>query len=328
MTELAGAESRDPAVRNVSRSLQRKIVLVCGAAAALYAGLLFYADADAVEATLRNVPLGPVVISLGLATLSFALRFVRWSYLLRELGLCVPVAPNLLIYGAGLAMSITPGKSGELLKALMLEQAIGASAARTSGVVIAERLSDLVGLLLLGALGLWGHQGAWLAIMLALTAAISLGIVFRWQSTLLALLERRMPRLASFVQRLRPLFGSLEQLFKARTLLFSLSLSLLAWSVHALAFVVVVTAFPAVSLSFGEALVANSAPLLAGALSMLPGGLGLTEASMTGVIMAFGGSGATMATAAAITLVVRLVTLWWAILLGLGCLVAWNVRQR
>ena len=57
---------------------------------------------------------------------------------------------------------------------------------------------------------------------------------------------------------------------------------------------------------------------------MLPGGLGLTEASMAGLLQELGGPGMTPAIAAASTILIRLVTFWWAIVVGLVSLAAWR----
>ena len=53
---------------------------------------------------------------------------------------------------------------------------------------------------------------------------------------------------------------------------------------------------------------------LAGALSMIPGGLGVAEGSMTGLFVA---NGIDRGAAVAGTMLIRLVTFWFAILLGL-----------
>src|SRR4029450_7817178 len=55
---------------------------------------------------------------------------------------------------------------------------------------------------------------------------------------------------------------------------------------------------------------------LVGALSFLPGGLGVAETSMTGLIQGVG-DGARPAAVAA-TVLIRLATLWFAVVLGLA----------
>jgi len=52
-----------------------------------------------------------------------------------------------------LAMSVTPGKLGELFKCLMLKREVDARYAATVPVVLDERLTDLVAVVLLAAVG-------------------------------------------------------------------------------------------------------------------------------------------------------------------------------
>ena len=47
--------------------------------------------------------------------------FVRWIALLKNSGIEIPLKDNFLIYFAGFALSVSPGKSGELLKSVLLK---------------------------------------------------------------------------------------------------------------------------------------------------------------------------------------------------------------
>jgi uncharacterized membrane protein YbhN (UPF0104 family) len=75
-----------------------------------------------------------------------------------------------------------------------------------------------------------------------------------------------------------------------------------------------------------ESCVAYSAPLLGGTIVLIPGGLGATEATMTGALVALSGQALTTSQATAIALIVRLVTFWWAIVVGAGALTFWRFR--
>jgi uncharacterized membrane protein YbhN (UPF0104 family) len=66
-----------------------------------------------------------------------------------------------------------------------------------------------------------------------------------------------------------------------------------------------------------------------GALAMLPGGLGVAEASVTAMLLLLIDDPAfTRADAAAATLIIRFATLWFAVLVGVGSLVALRRRER
>ncbi len=94
---------------------------------------------------------------------------------------------------------------------------------------------------------------------------------------------------------------------------FSIILSTLAWLCECLGlwFVCRELGFP---IQLGEAAFVYAAGTLVGSLSFLPGGLGGTEAT---IIWLLGTLNITGATAAAVALLVRLFTLWLAVVIGL-----------
>src|SRR5919202_2839941 len=89
----------------------------------------------------------------GLVAFSYAIRFVRWSYYLRLLGVSLPPRMNVAIFTAGLSMTVSPGKFGEVLKSVFIRQVNGAPIARTAPAVVAERATDATGMVAWGLLG-------------------------------------------------------------------------------------------------------------------------------------------------------------------------------
>jgi uncharacterized protein (TIRG00374 family) len=89
--------------------------------------------------------------------LSFGIRAFRWRLLLenvgytKENGIHLPRFWKLveIIYISFFANSVIPAKLGDLYRAYLLRQEIGVSTTRSFGTVLAERLLDLVALLLL-----------------------------------------------------------------------------------------------------------------------------------------------------------------------------------
>ena len=65
----------------------------------------------------------------------------------------MPLFDSLLLFLSGFALTVTPGKVGEVLKSYLLRESFGQPIARTAPIVLAERLTDLIGLLLLTLLG-------------------------------------------------------------------------------------------------------------------------------------------------------------------------------
>ena len=78
-------------------------------------------------------------------------------------------------------------------------------------------------------------------------------------------------------------------------------------------------------LSVLESVLAYVGPLLAGAAALVPGGVGVAEATMAGLVARLGD--ASMSDGAAITAIVRGLTLWWAVLVGVGALALFFLRR-
>jgi len=102
-------------------------------------------------------------------------------------------------------------------------------------------------------------------------------------------------------------------------LVWGTGLGVLAWLCECLGFAIIVRGFPGAHVALGLATLIYAVTTVAGALSFLPGGLGVTEASMT-LLLVSSGSGIDQPTAVAATILTRLCTLWFAVLLGLVAL--------
>ena len=65
---------------------------------------------------------------------------------LRCLDIALPGTLSLRVFVAGFTMAISPGKLGEVLKAVLVRDLVGTPVTQTASVVMAERLTDVAGL--------------------------------------------------------------------------------------------------------------------------------------------------------------------------------------
>jgi uncharacterized protein (TIRG00374 family) len=98
-----------------------------------------------------------------------------------------------------------------------------------------------------------------------------------------------------------------------RALLWSTVLSMIAWGFEGVGFALCLKGLAVEGVGLWPALSVYCISTFAGALRFLPGGIGLTEASMTGILVALGLSGVH---ASAATVLTRVATLWWGVLVG------------
>ncbi len=269
-------------------------------------------------------------IALGLTLVNASLRFIKWHYYVRRIGAQPRLRDSLLIFVAGFAMSVTPGKTGEFLKAYLLWRRCGAPAWKAAPITLAERTTDGFAILLLAGLGVtiltrspvWVAGTAVLAAagclaLAALGASAAPGKEWRLPGPLGPLASRLAARakVAALIARLRESGHGASAILDPQSLLFAVALGTVSWSAESVALWNTLAAFgQPLSLSLlGSALAALNAGTLAGAASLLPGGAGAAEATIAGVLV----QATDRQVAAAATLIIRLCTIWFGAVLGI-----------
>ena len=298
------------------------IIVVVGVAALFAAG-----DVRSLGARLVGFGWWAFVLCLGLALLNYVIRFFRWQLYLRHLRIEVPVASSAVVFGAGLSLSITPAKLGELVKSYLLRDMHGTPATLSAPIVVAERVTDLIALLLLAVIGV-AVYGVETTLVIVAAAVVVTGLVLlAWERPtrfLIDLVTR--PRFAArFRAPMHEMYGGLAALCRPKLLIGATLIAVPAWGAECIGFAEIVNAFPGAHVDLGLAIVIYAATTIAGALSFLPGGLGVTEASMT-LLLVEGAAQLDRAAAVDATLLTRLATLWFAVLLGLICLAIARAR--
>lgn len=311
----------------------RKIFLSILFAVVVYAALLFISDTEKLAATVRDFRWEFLPAIIGLTLFNYAVRFLKWHWYLDVVGVKnVPWLDSLLIFLAGFSMTLTPGKAGEFLKAFLVKQRAGAPVATTSPIVLAERLTDGLALLILAAFGLLIFDSLQVRLVLlgvVIMAAIIVALVQRRAlANRVMLWMQRAPILATRMHYIHAFYTSAYQLLQFKTLAIAIGLGVISWAGECFALGLIVVGL---GIPFSWTLVSLSAfamgfATLAGSLLLVPGGLGVAEASIDGLLFAFGRAPwlpvgtITQPIAAAATLMIRFATLWFGFLLGLICL--------
>lgn len=292
----------------------RKLLLLALLAVLVFVGLAGYGDFRDIGEQLAQFPIVYIFAALALAAANYGLRFIRWSYYLAVLRVRVPLGVSGLVFLSGLAMSITPAKAGELFKSYLLRDRAGIPASASAPVVIMERVTDVISVVLLGLTGLALLPLPVLLVLtvvLAITGAAMVALTFRKGEHLFDL-----PFLRRWGGALRASYVELRRLMAVRVMIVALLLGAAAWFSEGLALWVILHGLDA-DTSLMRTLPIYAAATLVGAVTALPGGLVGTEGSMVALLQQ---SGVTRGAASAGTLLVRLATLWFAVAIGLAAL--------
>jgi glycosyltransferase 2 family protein len=307
--------------------LLRRVLVVTLIGVLLYGLFAIYTGISAIGESLATFRSGAFLLALLLATLNYLLRFGKWQYYLARLEIRgIPWLDSLLVFLSGFVLTITPGKVGEVFKSAVLAKTHGVAVERTALIVVADRLTDVIGivLLILAGSAAFPEGRPW---ALAGVLAVVVGLVLiLWQKPALWLcdrLERGEGKLKSLVPKLRHALASLRVLASPSALGLPTVLSLLAWGAEGLALYVLLVGFQEPA-TLALSVVVYASATLAGALIPVPGGLGVVESLLQQGLIGFGGVSLGAATASMI--LVRLATLWWAVLVGFLALLALRWR--
>jgi uncharacterized protein (TIRG00374 family) len=296
--------------------LKRNLVLALALGVAVYLLLAVFSGFGDLRRALDGFNYALVPAILGLVALSYVVRFLRWAYYLKLLNVRVPLGANAAIFAAGLSMTISPGKLGEVLKSVFVRQASGAPVARTAPAVVAERATDGTGMVAWGFLGAFA-LGLGPSTMVVFLAIAALGIAVLRSKRLSLMAERalrKLPLLDRIAPHLHDFHASSNELLAARPLVVGTLISFLSWGLECLGVYLCAVGLDA-DMPFLLVVFVFAVSSLVGVLSMLPGGIGAVEAGLTGQFVAIAGLSAGLAVA--LTLLIRLATLWFATLVGI-----------
>ncbi|MBZ4023344.1 hypothetical protein CKO11_12835 [Rhodobacter sp. TJ_12] len=298
----------------------RDKALILGLLALVGLGLAGLASATGWEETwaqLTRLHLWQIIALLGLSLANYALRGLRWHVLARRLGLPTHLVQDFRHYLGGFAMSVTPGRVGELVRMRWLKRETGWAVERTAPLVLMDRAGDLavMGLILALAISLaaGGIAGALPVTMLALVAAV-VATRPKLLAALVTLAYRALGRLPRLFARARQAARSLARFSHGPTLALALTLGFAGWMAEGYAFHLLL-GFMGAEIGLWKAVAIFIFSTLAGGLTGAPGGLGGAEAAMVALLSL---DGVPLEVSVPATAVIRLTTLWFAIAIGLA----------
>ena len=307
--------------------LLRRLLVAMMLGVCVYAAFAIYRGIDAIGESLGRFTWSAFAAACALAFGNYLTRFLKWEFYLARLEVRgIPKLDSLLTFLSGLVLTVTPGKVGEVFKSLVLFQTHDVPVARTAPIVLAERLTDVIGIVILIVAGsasfpgglLWAGAGSLL--VLGILVAVSSDRVFQ---ALIGLFERGPERARLLAPKVREAWSSLRTMTTPGALVVPTLLSILAWFLEGFAMWVILRGFgestPVLMACFFYA-----TATLAGALIPVPGGLGVTEGTLEEQLHLFGNVSTATATSAMI--LVRVATLWFAVLVGFVALALLRLR--
>lgn len=285
----------------------------------IYIAFLFVGQLDEILEAVARLGIGGWAAVLGLSTVNFALRFLRWHYYLRRLDYSIAVRRNLLCFLGGFAFTTTPAKAGEAVRSIYLK-IDGVSYTDSLAALFVERLTDLIAVIMLALFAAFALPE--LRVQVAVAAGLTLLLLpLIHSSGVRSVIDRtaawiRSERISTAAAHLQRLLDSSSRLLQPIPLYAAMLPSLLAaFCVSILMYIVLLALGTEISVFLAVGIYAIG--ILVGALSFLPGGIGSAEATMTLLLVL---AGVDSPTAIAATLICRIAALWYAVAVGFAAL--------
>ncbi|MHA1964115.1 MAG: lysylphosphatidylglycerol synthase transmembrane domain-containing protein [Candidatus Thorarchaeota archaeon] len=309
----------------------------------VFAAVGLYGQLDAVVLALASIPWWWVLpVMMGLSFLNYIIRYVKWQYYLKRIDVHLSHKNSFSVFLAGFTLTTTPGKIGEAIKGYFIRDIDGTPVAKTVPVVVSERVTDLLALVLLAMIGfgIGVNTGDQFLTVLMLGGVVFVAAIVLSQKTFYQKILKRFTSIGP-LKRFQDSFDDIENTMTRtlgpKPLVLSTIISIPGWFMECLELWLLLSLLfdaslpslaPASLILLLQATFVHSTASIIGAVSFLPGGVGTYEITSVALITFLLGIPVDLASAA--TILIRVVTLWFSVIVGFVALgiVTRSTRRR
>ena len=295
--------------------ISNKILIVVIAVIGLYAAFLIASDINTISSKISDFKIEIIPIILLLVTSGWLTLFFRWHLLLRNAKIFIPVKDSFLILASGFALTIIPGKVGELVKSQLLKTKFGIARSKTIPIVILEQFYIAIGIAVLSFLGVWYFElgvyvfGFFAAVLVFVFILLSSRKAF---NKIVSLCEKR-KFTSKFVEPLSSSYDAIKNGIRGPITIYASGLSILFWLIEAMSVYFVLLAFGVETIGFLTIISTYTTSIMLGILSFLPIGVGVVEGTLASF---FAMHGIDVSLALTIVIVIRVFTRWFGVSFG------------
>lgn len=280
-----------------------------------YAVFLAVSDFNKIYDRITSFNLHYLPVILAIVSVSWGILFLRWLILLKRHNILVPLGSNFLIYLSSFSLTATPGQLGELVKSQLLKTKFDIPITRTAPLVVIERLYDFTGAIIISIIGFWLLD---INIYVPIIASIILAVFFLFLKS-----KKIFSRTTNLIKKVKfaskiadPIsesFDTIQLSLNKKTFVMCSILSICYWIIVGIGAFFVIVAVGIDDLEPFKAISIYSSSLIVGAASFIPGGFGITEGSIAGLLSL---NGIDISVAIALGILIRVFTLWYAVIVG------------
>ena len=292
-----------------------KIIIIVIAVVGLYATFLIASDINTIADKISSFKIEFLPIIIILVTCSWFVLFTRWHLLLMNSKIFIPKKNSFIIYLSGIALTIIPGKVGELVKSQLLKTKFGIPRSKTVPIVILEQFYTLIGLIVISFFGIWYFElgtyviGFFTAVLVFSFILISSKRIF---NKLMVILEKRKIT-SKFVEPLLLSYDTVRKSIRGPIVFYATALTSIFWLLEAVIVYFVLLSFGVDDIEFLMVIPTYATSIMLGFLSFLPMGLGVVEGSLASF---FSLQGIEVSLSLTLVIIIRVFTRWYGVAVG------------
>jgi len=292
-----------------------KIIIIVIAVVGLYATFLIASDINTIADKISSFKIEFLPIIIILVTCSWFVLFTRWHLLLANSKISIPKKDSFLIFMSGIALTIIPGKVGELVKSQLLKTKFGIPRSKTVPIVILEQFYTLIGLIIISFFGIWFFElgtyviGFFTAMLVFSFILISSKRIF---IKIISILEK-IKFTSKFVEPLSLSYDTIKKSIRGPIVFYATALTSIFWLLEAVTVYFVLLSFGVDGIEFLMVIPTYATSIMLGFLSFLPMGLGVVEGSLASF---FSLQGIEVSLSLTLVIIIRVFTRWYGVAVG------------
>ena len=295
--------------------LDNKIIPILIATIGIYAIFLFISDYNVISEKISNFKINYLPLILFFVSASWIPLIIKWHFLLKNSEVDIPLTKSIAVWFAGVAFEMTPGHVGILMKSQILKTSSNISRTKTVPIIIVEKVYELIGAILASVIGIIILGMEFYLIIIAISGLVVI-FFFMYHKPASELFFNRITKLkffSKYVENLPEFYKIVKKSTNVKAATICILLALTYWFMVSAAAYYTLIAFDVNILDYLKVLAIYTTSALLGAISLIPGGIGITEGTLTGL---FTLEGIDVSTALILSVVIRILTLWYSVCVG------------
>ena len=281
----------------------------------IYAAFLILSDLSKLSEHIIDFKIEYLPLIISLVSVGWLALYLRWILLLKNLNYSLPHKQNFPIFLSGFALSVTPGKIGELLKSQLLKEKFDLPRKISAPVILIERFYNAIGIIIISIFGILVFDFSGIIILITACLLVLIFFTLRSEKLFNIIIQKfsKINFLSKFSNSFLDSYDVIKESTQPRIFIISSTLSSIYWILESTAVYFILRSFGIDLLSIFDVIPTYATSIILGVASLIPGGLGVSESTLIGLLSL---QGLTISTAVSLTIFIRLLTLWYSVFIG------------